>query len=128
VDHGREHQIHLKHVEPEFLAALRQYQWPGNIRELENVVRRAVLYCRDGVLTPADLPSALRPVAKNGSQRNGNGQTPVTLEQRVDQVEQRIIEESLERNNYHRTETAKELGISRVTLYNKMKKFGILSR
>ena len=126
VDQSRDHQIQLKHIESEFLAALRQYQWPGNIRELENVIRRAVLYCRDGVLTPADLPSALRPVAKNGSHSNGNGQAPVTLEQRVDQVERRIIEESLQRNNCHRTDTAKELGISRVTLYNKIKKFGIL--
>jgi transcriptional regulator with PAS, ATPase and Fis domain len=49
-----------------------------------------------------------------------------TLESRVDHVEQRIIEEALRRHNNHRTATARELGISRVTLYNKMKKFGML--
>ncbi len=140
VEQSNAHQIQLKHIEPEFLAALRQYRWPGNIRELENVLRRAVLYCRDGVLTPGDLPSSLRPVAGSlpqvighaaaeaGGQVAGSvGQSkPLTLEQRVDEVEKRIIEEALRRNNFHRTDTAKELGISRVTLYNKMKKFEIL--
>ncbi len=127
VEHGRSHQIQLKHIEPEFLAALRQYPWPGNIRELENVVRRAVLYCREGVLTPADLPSALRPAGGARTVSNGDRQRSLTLDERVSQVERRIIEESLQRNNFHRTVTARELGISRVTLYNKMKKLGILN-
>ena len=48
-----------------------------------------------------------------------------TLEAQVDELEQRIIEDSLTRNRRRRKETAVELGISRVTLYNKMKKFGI---
>jgi DNA-binding NtrC family response regulator len=51
---------------------------------------------------------------------------PRTLEAQVDVLEQRIIEDSLARNNHRRKETAVELGISRVTLYNKMKKFGML--
>lgn len=49
-----------------------------------------------------------------------------TLEARVDVMERRIIVESLERNHHRRKDTAAELGISRVTLYNKMKKFGLL--
>jgi transcriptional regulator with PAS, ATPase and Fis domain len=126
LEHSQAHHIELKHIEPEFLTALRQYPWPGNIRELENVIRRAVLYCSDGVLAPADLPSAMRPRGK-GRSSGGNGQKARTLEQRVDEIERRIIEECLERHNFHRTDTAKELGISRVTLYNKMKKFGMLN-
>lgn len=126
LDHSRAHQMELKHIEPEFLAALRQYHWPGNIRELENVIRRAVLYCRDGVLTTADLPSSMRPTNATAL-GGGTGRKPLTLEQRVEEIERRIIEESLRRHNYHRTDTAKELGISRVTLYNKMKKFGMLN-
>ena len=127
IDHSRTHNIELKHIEPEFLAALKHYDWPGNIRELENVIRRAVLYCSQGVLATADLPSALRPLAGKASFSTGNGQSPRTLEQHIEQIEQRIIEESLHRHNHHRTLTAKELGISRVTLYNKMKKFGMLN-
>jgi DNA-binding NtrC family response regulator len=56
-------------------------------------------------------------------QNNGHSRT---LAARVDLLEQKIIEYSLHRNRQHRKETAAELGISRVTLYNKMKKFGLL--
>ena len=126
LEHSRTHGIPLTKIEPAFLAALGQYQWPGNIRELENVIRRAVLYCRQGVLTPADLPSTLRPAGGGGTAGDEPGK-PRTLEQCVDEVEQRIIEESLQRHNQHRNDTAKELGISRVTLYNKMKKFKMLN-
>jgi DNA-binding NtrC family response regulator len=52
--------------------------------------------------------------------------TAASLEARVDVMERRIIQDSLQRNNFRRKETAAELGISRVTLYNKMKKFGLL--
>jgi DNA-binding NtrC family response regulator len=143
IDQSRAHHIELAHIEPEFLAALRHYDWPGNIRELENVIRRAVLYCRDGVLSLGDLPSAMRPAGKvpapNGNGRtngksgggrpagNGHGRTSSTLEERIEEIERRIIEECLQRHNYHRTDTARELGISRVTLYNKMKKFGMMN-
>ena len=54
-----------------------------------------------------------------------NRLTASSLEARVDVLEQRIIEDCLKRNNFRRKETAAELGISRVTLYNKMKKFGM---
>jgi transcriptional regulator with PAS, ATPase and Fis domain len=144
LDHGRAHGIVLRDIEPAFLVALKEYRWPGNIRELENVIRRAVLYCRDGVLTLSDLPSAMRPAGtgirsgwprngrKNGQRTeslpaNGKGRAPTTLEARIDEIEHRIIEESLRNHKNHRTDTARELGISRVTLYNKMKKFGMLN-
>lgn len=196
VEHSRTHGIQLRSIEPTFLETLRAYHWPGNVREMENVVRRAVLYCHRGVLTVSDLPSSIRSAVSNshatqidptfaeGSQlgmfaderplpagmgarlRNGPaphmpssrtfpipqmtshaepvlaGQaasqsggaslspgsrlTQASLESRVDVLERRIIQDSLQRNNFRRKETAAELGISRVTLYNKMKKFGLL--
>ena len=51
LEHSRTHGIPLRSIEPAFLETLRAYHWPGNIREMENVVRRAVLYCHRGVLT-----------------------------------------------------------------------------
>jgi len=69
------------------------------------------------------MPHDAAPLEEPGA--NGPA-VPQTLEAQVDVLEQRIIEDSLARNNRRRKETAVELGISRVTLYNKMKKFGLL--
>jgi DNA-binding NtrC family response regulator len=257
LEHSRTHGIALRTIEPEFLEMLRAYHWPGNIREMENVIRRAVLYCQRGVLSVGDLPSSLRasvatPLPPMNYESNGHygpqgqpesiapryreqpyqdsaalapareairpGASPLvnlsrpnrplaaevpldellppaigsrvgssatrlhpfrqplplqtanhpplyqpaesqplrafesdrggtatlvapanapatagmassggrSLEARVDVLERRIIEDCLQRNNFRRKETAAELGISRVTLYNKMKKFGLM--
>jgi len=176
LEHSRSHGIRLRGIEPAFLDALRIYHWPGNIREMENVIRRAVLYCQRGILSVSDLPSEIRsaieevqsvsngaalaqPVA-NESNNNGDGHPPepdapvaerpvevaaetdanlaarndffqgqpqsLSLDARLDILERRIIEDSLHRHNHRRNDTADELGISRVTLYNKMRKFGLL--
>jgi DNA-binding NtrC family response regulator len=240
LDHSRTHGIPLRAIEPDFLTALRAYPWPGNVREMENVIRRAVLYCHRGVLSVQDLPSTIRhavgvlppgegalvatgpttpspapsppatpplwqaaapavatappaappappvptaaapahqlhpplpprapasplpvrrgfprslpasrlpepplgePLVPAGSAPPHDFGDPLrrqelavqaatssaaSLEARVDLLERRIIEDCLQRNNYRRKETAAELGISRVTLYNKMKKFGLM--
>ena len=70
-----------------------------------------------GVVATAPVPAA---------QPGVNRLAGASLEARVDVLERRIIEDCLQRNNHRRKETAAELGISRVTLYNKMKKFGLL--
>ena len=75
-------------------------------------------------VTPTnDVPEVDRLVARILEHCNGHDKT---LAARVDLLERKIIEQSLNRNGQHRKETAAELGISRVTLYNKMKKFGLL--
>ncbi|MBX9789461.1 MAG: sigma-54 dependent transcriptional regulator [Pirellulales bacterium] len=128
--YGQAHGIRIDQVAPEFYDALRGYHWPGNVRELENVIRRAVLYCREGVLTVADLPSALRsltPVAAPHVAISPHGEGGSTLDVQLGLCERRIIEQALARNRLHRGATARELGISRVTLYHKMKKFGLLA-
>lgn len=123
LEHSRAHKIELRDIEPEFLEALKQYAWPGNIRELDNVIRRAVLYCQRGVLRIKDLPSGMRPTSTLAPIEEG---TSLTLDGRIQRLEQHIISETLHRNENRRQDTARELGISRVTLYNKMKKFGIM--
>ncbi len=121
--------IALRGIEPSFLAALRNYSWPGNVRELENIIRRAVLYCRDGVLRVNDLPSMLRPQSFHDVPPTVPD-IPVkwTLEKRLEEAERQILEETLRRHGYRRIETARELGISRITLYHKRKKYGLLRR
>lgn len=120
-DHG----IAFDYFEQDFLRVLQQYSWPGNVRELQNVIRRAVLFCQDGVLRLYDLPDSLCQRLLNG---RANGSAPGSargLKRTVAVAERTNIERALHRYNNNRTAAARYLGISRVTLYNKLKKYGI---
>lgn len=106
------------------IAALESYSWPGNIRELQNAVERAVLLGKGEVITAADLPHdiASRPtvsVPRAGQQ---------SLKEALEGPERQIILEVLERNNWNRNATADALGVNRTTLYKKMKKLGLDDR
>ena len=79
----------------------------------------------NGVATETDSMVTPDSAVSVGAEYGGLGNCR-TLEARVDLIERRIIEDCLQRNNHRRKETAAELGISRVTLYNKMKKFGLM--
>ncbi len=122
----------MHRIEQEFFDALLSYPWPGNVRELEYAIQRAVIYCRNGVLQASHLPSHIT----SGVAGPTNDPT-VCLESRKPESDARelgsqmastekdLIEQALIRNNYNRTRTARELGVSRVTLYNKMKRYGL---
>ena len=129
--HASQLGIDVVEIVPEFLECLLQYPWPGNVREMENAIRSAVIYSQDGVMTPDTLPTHVvecisgpandPSVAAFFAVRKGE-----SLENRIEVTEKDIIEQALLNNNFSRTNTAKHLGISRVTLYNKMRKYGIL--
>jgi DNA-binding NtrC family response regulator len=122
------HGIGIQRIHPEFLDHLTSYDWPGNIRELKNHVRRAVLFCRNGELTPDDLSAAIVEAANRASVNgNGNGNGNGTLSEKVASSEREILEAALRANSFKRTATAAALGISRVGLYKKMKKYDMLS-
>jgi DNA-binding NtrC family response regulator len=128
VDHG----IEIRDVHPDFLACLRAYRWPGNVRELKNHIRRAVLFCRSGVLTPKDLSPQIHQGLSDQDETFVDTEKPdkVVAQQQtlVDQVaesEREILKEALRANNHNRTATARALGISRVGLYKKMRKYGM---
>ncbi len=132
------HNIKIERVDDSLLTALYNYPWPGNVRELENVIQRAVIYCRDGLLTAQQLPSyillGIAGPTNDASvtldytpavpQQAAAGNSSV-LGKQIAFTERDIIEQALFKNNYSRTNTAKSLGISRVTLYNKMRKYGM---
>jgi DNA-binding NtrC family response regulator len=128
----QKHGIQIRHVDEAVFDALVDYPWPGNVRELEHVIQRAVIYCRQGILTTEHLPPHIMagqigpgndPSVQLGSR--GLGREP-SLGRQVAVTERDIIEQTLCKNNNSRTITAKELGISRVTLYNKMKKYNMM--
>ena len=129
---AEKHEISVHRIEQEFFDVLLSYPWPGNVRELEYAIQRAVIYCRDGVLQASHLPGHILagvagPTNDPTIKLESNRQESSSLEL-IDQMattEKDLIEQALVRNNYNRTRTAKELGVSRVTLYNKMKRYGL---
>lgn len=124
---GEEHDIRVDRVHRDFLDALRQYEWPGNLRELKNHVRRAVLFCEDSRLTVNDLShKVINAQFQNGKQGGKRGDDSWTLADRVADTERVMLLEALRANGNNRTKTARSLGISRVGLYKKMRRLGLL--
>jgi two-component system response regulator HydG len=105
---------------PKTIDTLMRYDWPGNIRELENVIERAILLCRSEYISPKDLPPPLQG-EEVGEQPIISIPPGMTLEQ----VEREAIIQTLEETGGNRTQTAQILGISRKTLQNKLKEYGL---
>jgi DNA-binding NtrC family response regulator len=112
-------------IEADAIRSLEQFPWPGNIRQLENVIQQAVLACSDETLTVAHLPPMI-PSRSNG-RPNENGY-PNSLAQNRESTERAVIVRALEKVGQSRTRASQLLGVSRVTLYKKMKKYGLLSK
>ena len=87
-----------------------KYNWPGNIRELQHTIEKAVILTESPLLKPEDF--MFKPV----SESKENAET-------LEQVEKRIIESMLDKYGDNLTLAAKSLGITRQTLYNKMKRY-----
>ena len=109
-------------IDTEAAALLKRQPWPGNLRELNNVIKRAVLVCTGDRITVRDLPAelALAP-ANNGTSKAPDGD----LKEVARQAERETIMDALRQNAYNKTRTAAMLNIDRKTLYNKLKAFGI---
>jgi len=103
-------------IEPETMAALQRYPWPGNVRELENVIERAVVLGKKRKIQLNDLPGS---IALGGA---------AEMEKcSLEEIERQHIERTLKHHNGNRTRAAIELGISRATLINKIKRYSIIA-
>ncbi|NOY87538.1 MAG: sigma-54-dependent Fis family transcriptional regulator [Deltaproteobacteria bacterium] len=109
----------LSGIAPEAIVALKAYDWKGNVRELENVMERAVVLCKGDAVTLRDLPEELRGGGDVESLPGGGR----TLTQIVEAIERQILVRTLEKNGGSQTRTARELGIKRTTLRYKMAKY-----
>jgi PAS domain S-box-containing protein len=100
---------------------LLNYDYPGNVREMENILEHALIICREAVIQPGHLPDYLTQV-----QQPGAAPTPAEPSEEPDSREARRILAALEKTGGHRGNTARELGMERTTLWRKMKKHGML--
>jgi DNA-binding NtrC family response regulator len=100
-------------VSDEALLKIQRNPWPGNVRELEHTVEKAVILAENEILGPDDFLSGAEEVTFTGHME--------TLEE----MEKKMIRSTLKRNHMNQSLTAEQLGITRQTLYNKIKKYGI---
>jgi DNA-binding NtrC family response regulator len=109
--------------DPESIQDLQKHAWPGNIRELRNVVERLLLFAEDNRVTLATVQAAM-PMQVAGESGIAVATTG-TLAERVEQVERQMILDEIKRHNQNITNTAKALGLERSHLYKKCQQLGI---
>jgi transcriptional regulator with GAF, ATPase, and Fis domain len=104
------------HFSPETLNSMQEYLWPGNIRELEHSIEKAVILAEGDIITPDDL--FLKRTAARAQQKK-------EVNPSFNEIERDIIRRALLRNNGNMVTTARELGVTRQTIYNKIKRYGL---
>ena len=115
-----QHNKHKLGITDEALDVMERYDWPGNVRQLENVMERAVLLSKEQYITVDDLPvSVVEP------QTITNAYKLTSLKDALAGPEKQIIRMALEANQWNRQVTADVLQINRTTLYKKMKYYGL---
>ena len=107
-------------IEPEAMAALESYSWPGNVRQLINAIERAKILADDAIVRLEDLPLEVRrPPATLLTSPSGDG------DDRLDQIERSHVLEILERERGNKARAARALGINRRSLYRLLEKYGV---
>lgn len=119
---NQSHRRRIKGLARSALQPCLRYPWPGNVRELENVVERGVLLSPGEFIVPETLP----PEIKAAGQLGPPGAGDLTLEEALGRAEKQLLWETLERCKWNRQVSATALGISRTTLFNKMKRFQLV--
>ena len=114
---NRQRDRQVQGITEEVLSLLIHHDYPGNIRELENIIEYAFILCHEGLILPQHLPEWLTAGRVQGESVAG----PLTL----DEMERKAIIESLRRNDYRKMKTCRELGISKDTLRRKIAAYNI---
>ncbi len=122
-------------IEPAAMKALQQYDFPGNVRELENILERALALCGGNTITEEDLQITPSEVVESAAERSSGGSGEVAapagsngkwpLQDYLDRVEKDAILEALEKTRYNRTAAAKLLGITFRSIRYRMERLGI---
>jgi two-component system response regulator HydG len=113
----------LMRISGKALDLLVRYDWPGNIRELENCIERAVIMVRTEMIVPADLPRQIQMLSGEGKKDGLDIPCGVSLEE----MEKALIVKTLAKTSGNRTRASEILGINRRTLQNKLREYGLNS-
>jgi DNA-binding NtrC family response regulator len=133
VDHllerfNRELGLGVTSIAPDARRLLEIFDWPGNVRELENAVCSAMILCEEGRITARDLPPRIRGEAETtdaGARDLSQASIAEAVKETTEKLEKMMIVSRLSELNGNRTATADSLGISRKTLFNKMRQYGL---
>ena len=110
-------------IEPDAMRCLMAHRWPGNIRELENIVERVCILCDDGCITSSCLPPTVR--LPDGNGHDGSvGNENFSIKKAEDAIERELIRKALVKTGGNRTQAAKLLEISHRSLLYKLKEYG----
>jgi len=107
----------------ETMKLLMDYDWPGNVREIENVIERALVLAKTDTISVDDLPMGIRDSEANKLTISNKKKN---LTEILDDLEAQLIAKTLAKYNHSQTKTAKSLGIKRTTLRYKMEKYGLM--
>ena len=120
---AKENNKAIDDITPEALNLLIAYSWPGNVRELRNVIERMIVLTRTSKLIVRDVPE---PVKSNSRAHSPNA--GITADSTIQEANKQMIITALKSAGGNRTRTAKQLGISRRTLYRKLHEFGLANQ
>ena len=118
----------IRGIDPGVLELFKRYRWPGNIRELENLIERAVVLADGPTLTVNDFPVEMRDperMAADAAVRRDAASEPDTLVDQLGSLERERLSDALRSCGGNRSHAAKKLGIARTTLISKLKRYGI---
>ena len=115
--------LDVQSITPEAVKLLSSYDWPGNVRDLENALQSAMILCTDGTIRPEHLPDRVK--GYDSTEEATIAGSGGSIREINAQMEKELILEALKKHNFNRTLTAEALAISRKTLFNKMKRYGL---
>ena len=113
----------IAEIDPKAMSLMENYQYPGNIRELENLIERIIVLDKKGNIKTSDLPAYIR--AAEVEEVDEDVDLDKGLSYLVENYERKLIVNALEKNGFNKFQTAKQLQMNRSTFLSKLKKYGI---
>ncbi|WP_340199338.1 sigma-54-dependent transcriptional regulator [Ascidiimonas sp. W6] len=115
--YAKEYLMNIKGISKEAINLLQSYHWPGNVRELQHVIERAIIICDSEILQPVDFD--LKTISGQANSSTQNSQM------NLQDTEKNLIKKSLTKNDGNIAKTADELGLTRQSLYRRLKKYDL---